>query len=129
MSMPYVVSETVWNARAVDETKELKSDFEKCQVVVVEVTTAGFSGTIDLQGKVHELTAFSNVPYVRQDQATLQTPSVSQISHTTDTGVYRYAILGYWRRFRLVMARTAGTITCGVAGSSQALLPPRIIQT
>lgn len=127
MSMPYVVSEAVWNLKDADETKELKSDFERCQVVIIEVTTAGFSGTIDIQGKLHELSAFSNVPYIRQDQATVQTPSVAQISHTGDTGVYRYAVLGYWRRLQLVMTRTAGTITCGVAGSSDAKLFPLLI--
>ena len=129
MSLPYVFSEAVWNAKAETETVELKSEFERCQVVVVEITTAAFSGTIDIQGKVHEITAFSNVPYIRQDQVALQTPSVSQISHSTDTGVYRYVILGWWRRLQIVMTRTAGSITCGVAGSSQALLPPRVIKT
>jgi len=128
MSLPYVVSEAVWNARAEDETKELKSDFEKCKVVVVEVTTTEFEGTLDIQGKVHELGAFSNVPFIRQDQASVQTPSTTQISYTsTDTAVYRYVILGYWRRLQLVMTRTAGTITCGVAGSSHGELFPRII--
>jgi len=124
MSMPYVVSEAVWNAKAATETVALKTDFEKCQVTIIEITTAGFSGTIDLQGKLHELTAFSNIPYIRQDQATIQTPSVAQISYALDTGVYRYVILGYWRRFQLVMTRTAGTITCGVVGSSSAKVFP-----
>jgi len=131
MSLPYVVSEAVWNAKAADETKELKSDFERCQVAVIEITTAGFSGTLDIQGKLHELNAFANVPYVRQDQASIQTPAVAQLSFVTDTGVYRYVVLGYWRKLQLVMTRTAGTITCGVAGSSDALtfpyLPTKLI--
>ena len=129
--MPYVFSEEVWNAKAITETVELKSEFERCQVTVIEITTAAFSGTIDIKGKVHELSAYSNVPYIRQDQAGIQTPSVAQISHTTDTGVYRYVVLGYWRRLQLVMTRSAGTITCGVAGSSDAevfpYLPTQII--
>lgn len=129
MSLPFVFSETVWNLKDAGETKELKSEFERCKVVVVEITTAGFSGTIDIQGKVHEISIFSNVPYIRQDQAGLQTPSTTQISHTTDDGVYRYQILGFWRRLQIVMTRTAGTITCGVAGSSHAELFPRIIKT
>ena len=127
--MSYTFSEAVWIAKAETETKELASEFERCKVVVVEITTAGFSGTIDIQGKVHELNAFSNVPWVRQDQYTLQTPSVSQISETSDTDVYRYVILGYWRRLQIVMTRTAGSITCGVAGSSHGMLFPRIIKT
>lgn len=122
MSIPYVVSEAIWNAKAASETKELKSEFERCQVTVIEITTASFSGTLDIKGKLHELSAFSNVPYIRQDQASIQTPSVSQISLTTDTAVYRYVVLGYWRRLELVMVWSAGTITCGVAGSSEASL-------
>lgn len=126
MTIPYVVSEAVWAAKEASETYALKSDFEKCQVVVVEIATAGFSGTLDIQGKLHELAGFANLPYIRQDQAVIQVPSVSQISLTTDTGTYRYAVLGFWRQFRLVMARTAGTITCGVVGSSAAIVFPYI---
>ena len=129
MSLPYVVSEEVWNVRDTSETKELKSDFERCQLIVVEFTTTGFSGTLDIKGKLHELNAFSNVPYIRQDTADLQTPSVAQLAPSTDTDVYRYVILGYWRKLQLVMTRSAGTITCAVVGSSNALLFPRVIKT
>ncbi len=124
MSLPYVVSEAVWDAKAVTDTASLKSDFEKCAVIVIEVTTAAFSGTLDIQGKLHELSAFSNVPYIRQDQASIQTPSVAQVSHSLNTSVIRYVILGYWRKLQIVMTRTAGAITCGVAGSSDAKLFP-----
>ncbi len=125
--LPYVFTEEVWNLKAVTDTKKLKGEFERCKIVVVEITTVDFTGTIDLQGKVHELNAFSNVPYIRQDQATVQTPSVSQITPSTDTAVYRYVILGYWRRLQIVMTRSNGSITCGVAGSSHGQLFPRII--
>ena len=124
MSLPFVVAEAVWNAQALTATASLKSDFERCQVTVIEVTTAAFSGTIDIQGKLHELSAFANVPYIRQDQASIQTPSVAQIVPSIDTGVYRYVILGYWRKLQIVMTRSAGTITCGVVGSSHARLFP-----
>ena len=129
MSLPYVVSEEVWNLAAASETKQLKSEFERCQVVVVEITTAGFSGTLDIQGKLHEISSYVNVPYIRQDTADLQTPAVAQLDVTTDTDTYRYVILGYWRKLQLVMTRTAGTITVAVVGSSNAALFPRIIQT
>lgn len=122
--MPYTFNEAVWIAQDEDETVELKSEFERCQVVVIEITTAAFSGTIDIKGKVHELNAYANIPYIRQDQAGIQIPSVAQVVPNTDTGVYRYVILGYWRRLQIVMTRTAGTITCGVAGSSDASVFP-----
>jgi len=129
MSLPYVVSEAVWSAKEATETKVLKSDFERCAVTVIEIATTGFSGTLDFKGKVHELGSYANVPYIRQDQASVQTPSVTQISHITDTGTYRYVILGYWRRLQIVMTRTAGSITCGAAGSSDAKVFPWILNT
>lgn len=127
MSLPYVVSEAVWTAKDEDETKVLKTDFERCKVVVIEITTTAFTGTIDIQGKLHELSAYSNVPYIRQGQASIQTPSVAQIVPDIDTGVYRYVVLGYWRRLQIVMTCTNGTITCGVAGSSDAILFPYLL--
>lgn len=127
--MPYIFSEAVWNAKAVTETVALKSEFERCQLVVIEFTTVDFSGTLDFKGKVHELNAFSNVPYIRQDQTSLQTPANAQLSLSTDDAVYRYVILGWWRRLQIVMTRTNGTITLGVAGTSSGLLPTRVIKT
>jgi len=127
MSLPYVVSQAIWNAKEASETVILKSDFERCQVTIIEIATTGFSGTLDIQGKVHELGSYANVPYIRQDQATVQTPSVTQISYTLDTGTYRYVVLGYWRRLQLVMTRTAGSIICGAAGSSDAKVFPSML--
>jgi len=127
MSLPWTEEEKVWDAKAVSETYALKSGFQYCQVTIVEITTAAFSGTLDIQGRLSDLNAFANVPYIRQDQASIQTPSVSQISLTTDTGAYRYVILGYWPKLQLVMTRSAGTITCGVKGSSSALSFPYLV--
>ncbi len=126
MSMPYVVSQEVWLAKALTETKALDPALERCKVVVVEITTTGFTGTIDIQGKVHESGAFSNVPWVLQGTADLQTPSIAQVSPSGDTSVKRYVILGFWRRLQIIMTRSGGTITCGVAGSSHGQLFPRI---
>ena len=126
--MPYIFSEAVWNLKDADETVELKSEFERCKIVVVEYTLAGATGTLNIKGKVHELNAFSNVPYIRQDQADLQTPAITQLT-LSGTGVYRYVILGYWRKLQLVMTISAGTITCGVAGSSHGMVFPRVIKT
>ncbi|KKL83116.1 hypothetical protein LCGC14_1977960 [marine sediment metagenome] len=117
MSVPVIVSDVVWNLKAESETKELKTELEQCNVTVIEITTSGFTGTIDIQGKVHELANYSNIPYIRQDQAVTQFPSVTQLSYS-GSGVYRYVILGWWRRFKIVMTRTAGTITLAVAGST-----------
>ena len=127
MSIPYVVTEVIWDGKEATETKELKSEFEKCALVVIEVTMTGFSGTLDFKGKMHELAAYSNVPWIRQDQASAQTPSISQESETTTTAVRRYVICGWWRKLQIVMARSAGSITISAVGSSHGLLMPRIV--
>lgn len=129
MSLPYVANEVVFNAAVLTETKELKSEFERCQLVAIQMETTGFSGTIDIQGKLHELSSWINVPYIRQDALALQTPAVAQLALTTNTATVVYVILGYWRRFRIVMTRSAGSIIVVVAGSSDAMLFPRVIQT
>lgn len=125
--MPYIYSQEVWKTKAETETKELDSQFERCKVVVIEITTAGFTGTIDIQGKVHEVSAYSNIPWVLQDTADAQTPSIAQITPTTNSTVKRYVVLGFWRKLQIKMTRSAGTITCGVAGSSHGQLYPRIV--
>lgn len=109
-------------------TVEMDQAFEQCRAVVFEITTSGFSGTIDIKGRQHESAAYANVPYVRQDQATVQTPSVAQLAFTADTGVYRYVTIGYWPRLEVVMTRTAGTITCVASGSPDAAPPPTVAE-
>lgn len=125
--MPYTYTQLIWNAKNATATKELDSEFGRCAIVVVEITTANFTGTIDLKGKIHEVSAFSNVPWIRQDQAAAQTPSISQIAPSGDTAVYRYVICGWWRFLQIVMTRSGGTITCAIAGTSHGTLIPRIV--
>ena len=129
MSLPYVVSQVAFHLAAATETKILQTEFERCQLVVLQMETVGFSGTIDIQGRLNDVSGWVNVPYIRQDALALQTPAVAQLSLTTDTSTKVYQILGFWRRFRIVMTWSAGTITMTAAGSSNALLFPRIIQT
>jgi len=116
MSLPYMVYEDIWTAKAATATVVLREDFSKCCFVVYEIATTGFSGTIDFQGRA-SASAFANVPYVRSDQATPQIPSVAQLSLTLDTGVYRYVSYGTWQERQVVMTRTAGSITAGVFGT------------
>lgn len=124
MTMPYIVSQAVWTSKEASQTIELDTEFQRNAVVIIEITAVAFSGTLDIQGKLHEISAYSNIPYIRQDQASIQVPSVTQISYTLDTGTYRYAILGYWRRLQLVMTRSAGAISGAAVGSSSAKLFP-----
>ena len=124
MTIPFVHSQQVWLDKVLTETKELDSEFERCEVVIIEIATTGFTGTLDIKGKLHEGGTFANVPYIRGDQATTQSKSVAQIPYSADTAVYRYAILGYWRRLELVMTRSAGSVSCVVAGSSNGSILP-----
>ena len=118
MAIPYVVSEVVWKDKDASDTKELKSEFERVSSVQLEVSLTGFSGTLDIQGRLGEDIDWYNIPYARQDQASAGTGSVSQITLTTETGIRRYALLGGIRQVRIVMTRTAGTITLVAHGSS-----------
>jgi len=129
MSLPYVKSQIIFDVAAATETKNLDTEFERCQLVVLQMETVGFSGTIDIQGKLSDLSSWVNVPYIRQDALALQTPAVAQLSLTTDTATKVYQILGFWRRFRVVMTWSAGTIHMAAAGSSSANLFPRVIKT
>ena len=38
--MSYVFTEEVWNAKEADETVKLKSEFERCKIVVIEFSPA-----------------------------------------------------------------------------------------
>ncbi len=116
MALPFTYSQVVWNAKAVTETVVLDGLFSLCNQVVFEITTTGFSGTIDFKGRLNTVSAYSNIPYFRQDQGTAQTPATAQLSLTTDTAVYRYVALGYWADLEVVMTRSAGTITLAVVG-------------
>ncbi len=127
MTIPFIVSELLFDAVEATETKELKTDFDKAKIVVIEFTTVDFTGTLDFQGKIHEQGAFSNIPYVRQDQLAAQTPAVAQLSYSTDDAVYRYVLLGFWRFYKIIMTRSNGAITLAAGGSSHGQLFPRIV--
>jgi len=120
MSLPFSNKQAVWIARATSQTVQLQSEFILCNVVVFEIATTGFSGKIDFKGKMHEGSTFDNIPYIREDQASVQVPSVSQLSFATDTARYRYVALGFWGALQVVMTRTAGTITMSVVGANVA---------
>lgn len=119
-----VETQKIFSAAAASATVEIGQGFEKCRTVIIEITTAGFTGTIDIKGRMHESAAYSNVPYIRQDQVATQTQSVDQLSYSGDTSVYRYAIIGFWPRLEVIMTRTAGTITCVASGSPDGEIKP-----
>jgi len=128
MALPYIVTEAVWTAKALTETKELKSDFSKCITKVIEVITDGFSGTLDIQGKQSLGATYDNIPYQLMGQAAPQAASVAQISVALNSARYRYVVPEYWSFLRLVMTRTAGTITVTVLGVDTAFLKDLIVK-
>lgn len=77
--------------------------------VLVQIDTAGFSGTIDFKSSIDGAT-WTNHPYI-QPRATSPSRSVAQISHTTNTSVTLYQVLAPVTDVRIDVTRTAGTVT------------------
>jgi hypothetical protein len=77
----------------------------------LRIITTGFSGTIDIQGKLDaNEAAWGNLFYVTMADGAL-TPSNDQLSYTTNTGVVDIVVLNPMPQMRLNMTRTAGSVT------------------
>lgn len=126
MTLPYITFQSVWVAKAATDTVALNSEFSKCATKVIEIKTAGFSGTLDIQGRLTGQSSYVNIPYRKIGQATTQASSVSQLSWTTDTtDSVQYVIEEPYAEVQLVMTRTAGSITLQAYGLEQAFLASR----
>ena len=119
MTRPYQTNVPIWDAKAASETltyEAFKSgaalDPGLAGHIKLQFYFTGFTGTLDFQISP-DGTNYHNVPYSRGDTAPIGTLSVAQITLTTETGARIYVIPGGpWRYFRIVMTRSAGTITC-----------------
>ncbi len=75
-----------------------------------------FSGTIDLQVSA-DGTSWVNIPYFRSDTAPLGSLNTDQISLVGSSETRSYVVPGGpFSHFRVVMVRTAGTITASLEG-------------
>lgn len=78
------------------------------KALVIQLDLAGFSGTIDIQGRPNPDSDYVNIPY-RFEQAT-QDSAVAQLSYVTITANRRYIVPNPARYLRVEMTRSAGTI-------------------
>lgn len=117
MSLPYTKFETPFSAAVLTATATLSGEICRfCPTKVFEIITTGFSGTLDIQGRISPATTLDNVSYVRLNQSSAQQATNDQLSYTTDTGRYRYISTEPHFDMALVMTRSAGSITVHVAG-------------
>jgi len=116
--IPYIVTEEVWKDKDASETKELRSDFSKCAHIVLEVVTSKFSGSLAIQGRLSAKASYQNVRWLRLPIAATaeRLSDDATISYSNDTSAYRYVILEKVYELRLVMSRTAGTISVFAIG-------------
>lgn len=120
MTLPYIKFQSVWSAKAADETVQLDSEFSKCATKVIEIKTAAFSGTLNIKGRITGQSSFVNIPFVQIGKAAAQSASVAALSWTTNTtDSVQYVIAEPYAEIQLVMTRTAGSITLQAYGMQQ----------
>ena len=116
MARPFSTSEKVFDAAILTKTQALGKDFAVCPTKVVEISTNGFSGTLDMQGGLASGVAKANLSYMQLQVAGIPASVVAQISYTTETSVKRYLILEPYEEIDFVMTRTLGDISIHVYG-------------
>ena len=117
MALPFTHSQVVWTDKAATETKALDAvEFSRCPAKVIEVITTGFSGTLDIQGRVGVEATNDNAAYILMGQDGAQAATNNQLSWTTSTGRFRYLVLEPYPYMQLVMTRSAGSVTINVFG-------------
>ena len=131
MSIPLIVTAPVFVAADATETKTLKSintEFQKCVSLIYEVDRTGFSGTLDFQTATPPGGTSANSLWTELDSETSADarPSNDQISWTADTGRNRYLVPISGVEPRVVMTRSAGTVTVNVTGYGVPLASPVI---
>ena len=116
MTIPYSHQQVVWDAQAATATKVLDSEFEKCPTKVVEIITTGFSGTINIQGKIWNGATYDNLSYSPLGQDGAQSIINDELTYTTNTSRARYLIAEPYAYHQIVMTRTAGSVSVIVHG-------------
>lgn len=110
MAIPYSSPvQTVFNAAALTATVNLTADTQLASSVMIQYITAGWTGTLDFQGSLDNVT-WVNVPYVIVATGALASV-VAQVSKTTNTANYLYILTMPMPYMKVVMTRSAGSIT------------------
>lgn len=109
MAMPFSTTFVLFSAAAATANATLP-DPGAAAVIQLSVTNAGFSGTLDIQGRLDPSDTFVNLQYVTMAAGSL-TPAVAQLSYSTQTATTTYLVLSPMPYMRVVMTRSAGSIT------------------
>ena len=81
-----------------------------CPTVAIEAAPVGFSGSITIQGSLYS-DHWQSVLWVRQGVGGVLLPSVLPISLVQENTRSYYRVLGLWAWVRVVVERTAGSVT------------------
>jgi len=115
VSVLFAHNQSLFAAAAASATVASDSEFERLPTRIVEIITAGFSGTLNIKGGIDRDQTPDNVVYVLLGSVGA-TPSAAALSWTTDTGRYRYLTTDPVPYLSFVMTRTAGSVTMSVEG-------------
>lgn len=122
MAMPYSETKKIFNAAAATADATFKAD--AAASVQISITTAGFSGTLDFQGALDANGTYANLPYMVMGSSQ-NLPSSAQLSFTTETATTTFIVLAPMPFMKVVMTRSAGTITAYSRVFSSPLLMPQ----
>lgn len=118
MALPYTQSQELFSAAALTATTKLVTPLANAAgVVQIQVTTTGFSGTLDIQGKTHPSASYTNLTYFVPGAGS-STTAVAQLSYTTDTASYNYQVINPMPYMQVVMTRSAGSVSAWARGYS-----------
>lgn len=122
MAMPFSSTYPLFLAAAATANANLV-DPGSASAIQLSVTTTGFSGTLDIQGRLDPSDTFVNLQYVTLVAGSL-TPAVAQLSYSTQTATTTYVAIAPMPYMRIVMTRSAGTITMYGRGYSEPFALP-----
>ena len=112
--MVAVAPQKVWSAKNATATVEL-SEMAHLASKSIQVNTAAFSGTLDFQGSLDGVN-WINARYVELTGDGVLSIVNDQLSYAADTSIKVYMLAEWWPHVRLVMTRSAGTITVDAWG-------------
>lgn len=112
--MVAVNHQKVWNAKDANETV-LLSDMAHLATKMLQIKTAGFSGTLDIKGSLDGVN-YINVRYVELTGDGGIAVINDQLSYVLQTTTKVYMLAEWWPHVQLVMTRSAGTITLDAWG-------------
>ncbi|MDO8671243.1 MAG: hypothetical protein Q7O66_07400 [Dehalococcoidia bacterium] len=124
---PYLHQQVVFDTAVATATVTLDDELKACPLKVVEIVTTGFSGTLDIQGRISGAVTMDNVSYARMGQDGPQVTINDQLSYSTDTARYRYLVTEPYAQMQIVMTRTVGSVSVFVYGWAMAVTGPMAI--